>query len=388
MRVALIDLERQHAALLPELRAAFDRVAATARFVGGPEVEGFESELAARLDTPHVVGCGSGTDALILALLAAGTGPGDEVIVPALSFFATAGAVSLLGATPIFADVDPATLGLDPGSAAERAASCARLRALLPVHLYGGVTALDPLRALAAEHGAALIEDAAQALGARHADGGAVGGGASDTVCFSFYPTKNLGALGEAGCVATADGDRAERLRRLRNHGSDGAYRHREVGWNARLDALQAAWLRVKLAHFDDWVARRRANARDYDERLAALGAGSAGSKPEDHALPVVLPARPAGGGLHTFHQYVIRVPAARRDALRGALDAAGIDSAVYYPGGLHQEACFASLGQAGLALPETERACGEILAIPVHPGLRPEDRERVVTAIAQFFLR
>ncbi len=388
MRVALIDLEAQHAALLPELRDAFERVTASARFVGGPEVEAFEAELAARVDTTQVVGCGSGTDALMLALLAVGLRPGDEVIVPALSFFATAGAVSLLGATPIFADVDPATLGLDPESAAERAAACRRLRALIPVHLYGGVTPLDPLRALAAEHGAALVEDAAQALGARHPDGDAVGGGASDAVCFSFYPTKNLGALGEAGCVATADRERAERLRRLRNHGSDGAYRHREVGWNARLDALQAAVLRVKLAHFDTWVARRRANALDYDRRLGDLGAGPAGSRPGDAGMPVVLPARPPAEGLHTFHHYVIRVPALQRDALRGALDGAGIDTAVYYPGGLHREACFASLGQAGLALPETESACAEILAIPVHPGLEDDDRGRVVDAIARFFLR
>ncbi len=388
MRVRLIDLEAQHAALLPALREAFERVATTARFVGGPEVEALESELGARLGAPHVVGCGSGTDALMLALLAVGLRPGDEVVVPALSFFATAGAVSLLGGIPIFADVDPRTLGLDPTSAAERAASCSRLRAVLPVHLYGGVTELDPLRAIAADRGAALIEDAAQALGARYADGRAVGSAVSDAACFSFYPTKNLGALGEAGCVATADPERAQRLRRLRNHGSDGAYRHREVGWNARLDALQAAWLRVKLTHFDEWGRLRRPNAGEYDRRFCDLGAGPAGSRPEDHTLPVTLPQRPAAQGLHTFHHYVIRVPAARRDALRDALDSAGVDTAVYYPGGLHRETCFEPLGQATLSLPETERACLEIVALPVHPGLQARDRDRVVDAIAQFFLR
>lgn len=360
----------------------------SARFVAGPEVEALETELVAHTGAAHVVGCGSGTDALILALLAEGIRPGDEVIVPALSFFATAGAVSLLGAVPVFADIDPTTFGLSPSSAAERATECTRLRALIPVHLYGGAAPLGALRELAGEHAAVLIEDAAQALGARHADGSAVGSGPGNAVCFSFYPTKNLGALGEAGCVSTDSAERAALLRRLRNHGSEGTYRHREVGWNARLDALQAAFLRVKLAHFEGWSAARRANAGDYDARLRDLGAGKAGTRPEEHRLPVVLPAHPPSPGCHAFHHFVIRVPGEQRDALRSSLDAAGIDSAVYYPGGLHREACFESLGQAETPLPETERVCREILALPVHPSLRAADRERVVAAISGFFLR
>ncbi len=390
-RVSLIDLGEQHAALLPALRGAFERVATSARFVGGPEVEALETEIATRTGANYAVGCGSGTDALIVALLAEGVGPGDQVIVPALSFFSTAGAVALLGATPIFADIEAATFGLDPQSAAERAEGCTRLRAVVPVHLYGGPTPLEDLRVLAKSYGAALIEDAAQALGAHHADGVGVGAGSDAAACFSFYPTKNLGALGEAGCLCTDSAERAERLRRLRNHGSEGGYEHREVGLNARLDALQAAFLREKLEHFEGWSERRRANARDYQARLRDLGAAVAQpdeTRPEAHRLPVVLPADLPSPGRHAFHQYVVRVPADRRDALRASLDAAGIDTAVYYPRGLHRERCFEARETERGPLPETERACREVVAIPIHPSLRQEDRERVVAAIAAFFLR
>lgn len=397
MRVSLINLEAQHAELFPELRTAFERVTRSAHFIGGPEVEGLEAELAARTGAHYAVGCGSGTDALILTLLGAGVRPGDQVIVPALSFYATAGAVALIGATPVFADIEPATLGLDPRSVAKRAAECNRLRAIVPVHLYGGPLPLEALSEIAADHRAALIEDAAQALGARHAGGGGVGSGSSAGACFSFYPTKNLGALGEAGCVCCDDLERVEQLRRLRNHGSDGPYRHREVGWNARLDALQAAFLRVKLAHFDSWNECRRANARDYDEQLGALGAAPAGTRPADSAFPVVLPFAPPAPAQHAFHHYVIRVPADRRNALRVALDEAGIDTAVYYPRGLHREESFAHLlpGKgsnhrhgANDSLAETEQACLEVLALPVHPSLQGSDRDRVIAAIHSFFLR
>ncbi len=390
-RVAFLDLGEQHASLHDALGAAFERVMASHQFVLGKEVERLEAELAIYTElrqSRHAVGCGSGTDALMLALRAHDVAPGDEVLVPAFSFFATAGAPALLGARPIFADIDPATFHLDVEDAVKRAGGAKRLRAIIPVHLYGAPLAPAIAEQLAAACGVPILEDAAQALGARAASGHAVGGaGTSAAVtCFSFYPTKNLGAAGEAGLVTCHDDQLAERLRRLRNHGAERDGRHLEVGWNARLDALQAALLRVKLPYLERWNTARRENARDYSARLRAAGAMEAGLPPEAGSLPITLPAPDVAPAQGIAHQFVVRVPGTQRDPLRAHLAAHGVDTAVYYPLGLHLQPCFNDLGYRPGDLPETERATREVLSLPVHPSLEAADREHVVDCIVRFF--
>jgi len=383
-RVAFLDLAEQDVALRKELRAAVERVMASGRFVLGEEVEALEGELAAYTGSRYAIGCGSGTDALILALLALGVEAGDEILVPGFSFFATAGAAALIGARPVFADIDPITFHVDPDRAASRAARCERLRAVIPVHLYGSPVPRSTLDKLGATCRVPLLEDAAQALGARGQTGQPLGS-ESKIVCFSFYPTKNLGAAGEAGFIACDDRNIAERIRRSRNHGAGTDGRHRELGWNARLDALQAAILRVKLPHLERWNSARRANASDYSARLAAAGATPAATAQETGALPIILPHRETGAARATVHQYVVRVPSECRAELRAHLEADGIETAVYYPLGLHLQPCFASLGYRAGDLPETERAAGEVLSLPVHPSLRESDREYVVDRIVDF---
>lgn len=382
-RVAFLDLAQQDARLRKALRTAVERVLASGQYVLGEEVDALEQELAHYTAARFAIGCGSGTDALILALLASGVGPGDEVLVPGLSFFASAGTPALLGARPVFVDVDPVTLHVDAARAVARGARCQRLKAAIAVHLYGAPVARGVRDALEAGCGVPLLEDAAQALGARD-DAGHPLGATARLVAFSFYPTKNLGAAGEAGLVTCHDAATAERLRRLRNHGAGADGRHREVGWNARLDAIQAAILRVKLPHLDAWNEARRAHARDYTARLAAAGAGLAGTPPEAHPLPLTTPAGEAG----VAHQYVVRVPGDRRAALRAHLRERGIETAVYYPLGLHLQPCFAALGYRPGDLPETERATREVLSLPVHPSLTEADREYVVAGLVDYFKR
>lgn len=382
-RVAFLDLAQQDARLRGALRAAVERVLASGQYVLGEEVEALERELAHYTEARFAIGCGSGTDALILALLASGVGPGDEVLVPGLSFFASAGAPALLGARPVFVDVDPVTLHVDAAAAAARAARCQRLKAAIVVHLYGEPVARGVRDELEARCGVPLLEDAAQALGARDDTGRSLGATAQ-LAAFSFYPTKNLGAAGEAGFVTCRDAATAQRIRRLRNHGAGSDGRHREVGWNARLDALQAAILRVKLPHLDTWNAARQANARDYATRLAAAGAGPAGTPPEANSLPLTLPRAEAG----IAHQYVVRVPGDRRAALRAHLSGRGIETAVYYPLGLHLQPCFTGLGYRPGDLPETERATRQVLSLPIHPSLTEADREYVVDGLVDYFKR
>ena len=386
--VSMIDIAEQNKALRADLDAAFARVLDSARFVGGDEIDALERELAAHTGSRHNVSCGSGTDALVLALLAHGVGPGDRVVVPAFTFFASAGAVALIGAVPIFVDIDPITLCLDQEAAAStietQEIAGAPIRAVVAVHLYGRPAALDRLAGLCGTRGIALIEDAAQALGARDHQGHAIGG-AQGSACFSFYPTKNLGALGEAGLVSCDDEGLAERLRRIRNHGASETYRHPELGWNARMDAIQAAFLRVKLRHLEDWNDTRRANARDYDERFGAAGATRAGETPPRH-LPLCLPASLDAPARTSLHQYVIRVPAETREGLRHHLSEHGIASAVYYPRGLHQEDAFCETAAQAPSLPVTERVAHEVLALPSHPSLNAADREHVVDAVLSFY--
>jgi dTDP-4-amino-4,6-dideoxygalactose transaminase len=339
-------------------------VLASGSFVLGPNVSAFEREVADHLGVSHAVGVACGTDALHLALRAVGVGVGDEVITTPFTFVATGEAIRYTGATPVFADIDPGTFTLDP-RAVERAIG-PRTRAVLPVHLYGHPADLDALRALCDAHGLRLIEDAAQAFGASL--GGRRVGGIGDLGCFSFYPSKNLGAFGDGGMVVTNDGALAERVRLLRQHGHVGGYRHVEIGFNSRLDELQAAVLRVKRTRIDTWNERRNRIAISYHERLSSL--------------PVSLPSV-APGADHVWHQYTIRT--SRRDALRDALREQGVASVVYYPIPLHRQPAFVEQGD--VSLPEAEHAAAEVLSLPMHPHLTDADVDRVCDAVRRVFV-
>ncbi len=387
LRVPVLDLRAQYATIRDDVRAAVDRVFENQAFILGEEVEALERELAAFCEARFAITCGSGSDALLLALMALDIGPGDEVICPSFTFFATAGAVSRLGARPVFVDIDPATYNLDPTAARAAAARCTRLRAILPVHLYGAAADMDALVTLADEHGVPLIEDAAQAIGACDASGRRIGA-RSRIACFSFYPTKNLGGAGEGGFLSTDDADLAERLRRLRVHGSSRRYVHEELGMNSRLDALQAVVLRVKLRRLDDWNAARQRHAAAYDEAFARGGAQPNTVPLAAGGLPLRTPAPVAAPAVHVHHQYVIRVEAALRDPLREHLSARGVGSDVYYPLGLHQQLCFAALGYREGDLPETERAAREVVALPIYPELEAAQRDHVVASILDFVAR
>ena len=370
MQVPLLDLSRQHAALRDGLHASVARVLDSQQFVLGEEVRLLEEGVAAYCGARHAVGCASGTDALLLALMALDVGAGSEVVTTPYSFFATAGAVWRAGARPVFADIDPRTYNLDP----ERieAAITPRTRALMPVHLYGQCAEMDAVAEIARRHNLVVVEDAAQAIGAEDASRRAGTMGAAG--CFSFYPTKNLGAAGDAGMVTTDDDEVAARLRRLRVHGGETEYLHREVGLNSRLDAVQAAVLRVKLPHLDGWSDARAARAARYDQLFARA------RLPFELTTPHV-----RAGARHIFHQYVVRVPARLRDALMRHLAGRGVGTKVYYPVPLHLQECFRPLGYAAGSLPEAERAARETLALPLYPELTDEEQRYVVACVEDF---
>jgi dTDP-4-amino-4,6-dideoxygalactose transaminase len=378
VQVPLLDFSREYAQIGAELLSAVEAVFRTQRFVLGPEVTSFEQAAARHCGVAEAIGCGSGTDALWLALAAAGVQPGDRVLTTAFSFFATASAILRLGARPVLADIDPRTSNLDPEAAAAALKTHPATRAILPVHLYGQCADWTALSKIGGACNCLLIEDAAQAFGAKWE--GIPAGALGAAAAFSFYPTKNLSAAGEAGMVTTASPAIARRVRSLRTHGMEVRYYHEEIGWNSRLDTLQAAVLLVKLRHVDEWTRRRRALALRYDELFAAAGVVESGPYP-DHGL--VLPwADPRAH--HVYHQYVIRV--ARRDELRVWLTKRGIGSEVYYPLALHQQKALASLGYREGDFPESERAARQVLALPIFPQLRDDEQERVVTAIRDFF--
>ena len=356
------DLGRAHAAIRPELDAAVARVLDRNWYILGPEVEAFETAFAAYCGVAHAVGCASGTDALSLTLRALGLGPGDEVITTALTAAATAGAILAVGATPVFADCDPPTRNLDPKHV--EALVTPRTRALLPVHLYGRPAELDSLGTIAARHGLALVEDAAQAHGARWR--GRPAGSIGLAGCFSFYPTKNLGALGDGGAVVTNDGALAERLRRLRNHGQSSRYHHIEQSGNSRLDELQAALLSVKLRHLDGWNAERRAQATRY---LAQL-----------KGAPFGLPPANDETATSCWHLFVIE--SAEREALRGRLAAAGVGTDIHYPTPLHLQPAYAAYGSGPGSLPVAERLADTIVSLPLFPGLTAEEQATVVAQL------
>jgi dTDP-4-amino-4,6-dideoxygalactose transaminase len=373
--IPLLDLQRQYRQIREEVLAAIERVCASQQFVLGAEVEALEHELAAFTGASAAVGCASGTDALWLALLASGIQAGDAVVTTAFSFFASASAIVRAGALPVLVDVDPDTLNLDPDRVEERlrTGGSDKIRALLPVHLYGQCADMDRLQQIADEFRLPIVEDAAQAIGAKWRGGNA--GSLGLAAAFSFYPTKNLSAYGDAGLVTTNDLKVAEHMRSLRNHGSQRRYYHEEFGWNCRLDAIQAAVLRVKLPHVENWNQQRRQRAATYDRLLAA-----AGLLAKDSPITALKTSAPA---FHVFHQYVVR--ARRRDELRKFLADRKIGTEIYYPLPLHLQTCFAYLGYSAGDLPESERAAREVLALPMFPELTEAEQQRVVESVAEF---
>ena len=394
MRVPLLDLSEQYRTLAEPIRQEFDEILRTQSFILGPKVEELERALAEYCGAKHAIGVSSGTDALLEILMALGIGLGDAVITTAYTFFATAGCIARVGATPVFVDIDPATFNLSPAAVARFLESCPRnasgqlvdsagriVRAIIPVHLFGLCCEMDAINQLAEQYQLTVIEDAAQAIGAEYPakDGGARKVGTMSAAgSFSFYPSKNLGAAGDAGLIICDDDELAERFRIYRQHGMEPRYFHHVIGGNFRLDAIQAAILKIKLPHLDDWSAARRKVADSYRAEFTKRGLTGL----------LTLPAEPYRErnltNHHIYHQYVIRTP--QRDALQKYLDARGIGNAIYYPLGLHEQKCFAALGYRAGDLPETERAARETLALPIYPELRPEMQRAVVDTVEEFF--
>lgn len=371
MKVPLLDLKEQNETLRPQIEAALGRVLDSNAFILGGEVAALEEELAAYCGTKHAIGCASGSDAILLALMAFDIGPGDEVITTPYSFFATVSSITRLGATPVFVDIDPVTYNIDPSRIEAKITS--RTKAIEPVHLYGQSADMAAINKIAGEHGFPVIEDAAQAIGAE--ENGTRAGAMSAIGCFSFYPSKNLGGMGDGGFLTTDDDSLASKLRALRVHGAEEKYYHKYVGLNSRLDGFQGAVLRVKLPHLDTWTEKRRANAANYDRLFTDLGLT------EQIGLPVE-----RSGTRHIYNQYVIRVPG-RRNELRAFLADKGIGTDIYYPVPLHLQDCFRYLGYVEGDLMESERAARETLALPIYPELQREQQEYVVDSVAQFFL-
>jgi len=382
----MLDLGRQYAQIGGEVLEAIARVCASQHYILGEDVKALELEIAEFCGALDAVGCASGTDAVWLAIAAAGVQPGDQVLTTPFSFFASASAIVRAGGRPVFADIDPLTFNLDPKRVECFLQSQRRdkLRALLPVHLYGQCADMDSFQRLAGEFHLSLIEDAAQAIGASWGEASKTrsrAGSVGVAAAFSFYPTKNLSAYGDAGMVTTNSEKAAGHMRRLRNHGSPRRYLHEEFGWNCRLDAIQAAVLRVKLKYLETWNQARRDRAATYDRLFAETGLASPDG-PENSA-PIRLPqTRPEAH--HIFHQYVVR--AYRRDELREFLAARKIGTEIYYPIPLHLQPCFVYLGYREGDFPEAERAAREVLALPMFPELTEEEQRRVVTSIADFY--
>jgi dTDP-4-amino-4,6-dideoxygalactose transaminase len=370
MKVPLLDLSEQNQSLRPEIEAALGRVLDTNAFILGGEVQALEKELADYCGTKYAIGCASGSDALLLALMALDVSGGDEVITTPYSFFATASAVTRLGAVPVFVDIDPATYNLDISQVEGKITE--KTRAIQPVHLYGQCADMAGLRGVAEKYGIPIAEDAAQAIGAE--ENGARAGALGEIGCFSFYPSKNLGGMGDGGFMTTNDDELARKLFALRVHGSEERYYHKWVGLNSRLDGFQGAVLRVKLPYLDEWSDKRKANADRY--RALFTDAGLA----EEIGLPFE-----RENVRHIYNQFVIRVPA-KRDELREFLGGNDIGTDIYYPVPLHSQECFAYLGYREGDFPESERASRETLALPIFPELRPGQQEYVVEKISEFY--
>ena len=382
MRVPLLDLKAQYATIRDEVREALDRVLESQQFIMGPEVPALEKALADYVGARHGIGMSSGTDALLAALMALGVGPGDRVITPAYSFFATAGVITRLNAVPVFTDIDPGSYNMSPTSLEKAWAALdrsvqQRVKAIVPVHLFGQCADMARILELATDVKVPVIEDAAQAIGTRYKDSRAAGT-MGVMGCFSFFPSKNLGAIGDGGMVVTDDEVLAERLRLLRNHGAKPKYFHKIVGGNFRLDTIQAAVLLVKLRHLDIWHKARRENADRYRELFRQTGLVERGAV----GLPQVTDPTPAIRS-HIYNQFVIRSP--KRDALRDFLTVHSVGTEIYYPVPFNLQECFADLGYRAGDFPESERAARETLALPIYPELTPEQQAYVVERIAAF---
>lgn len=371
MKVPLLDLKEQNDVLRPEIEAALGRVLDTNGFILGAEVAALEDEIADYCRTKYAIGCASGSDALLLALMALDVKEGDDVITTPYSFFATVSAITRLGAKPVFVDIDPQTYNLDISQIEAKITE--KTKAIQPVHLYGQCAEMDALDELCKKYNIAIVEDAAQAIGAE--DGGKRAGAMSEIGCFSFYPSKNLGGMGDGGMMTTDDEALANKLKALRVHGSEERYYHKYVGLNSRLDGFQGAVLRVKLKHLDAWTEKRQANADNYRNLFENAGLTE----------QIILPFE-RENVRHIYNQYVIRVPN-RRDELRTFLTANDIGTDIYYPVSLHLQECFAYLGYRENDFPESEKASLETLALPIFPELTAEQQEFVVEKIAQFVL-
>jgi len=366
--IPLLDLKAQYAPIREEIRAAIDRVADAQWFIGGPEVEGLEREVAEYSQCQFGIGVSSGTDALMVSLMAIGIRPGDEVITTPYTFFATVGSIARLGAKAVFADIDPLSYNINP--AGIEAVITERTKAIVPVHLYGQVAEMDPIMDVARRHNLYVIEDAAQAIGSEYK--GRRAGSIGHLGCFSFFPSKNLGGFGDGGMVTTNDPDLAHRVKLLRNHGMEPKYYHKFVGGNFRLDALQATVLRIKLQYLDGWTAGRQHNAATYRRLFAETGI-------DDLVMPTELPDR-----RHIYNQFVIRTT--RRDAVRASLKSHQIGHEIYYPVPLHLQECFAYLGYHAGDFPHSERAANETLALPIYPELTDAMQTGIVDAIAEAY--
>lgn len=371
LTVPALDLKAQYETIRDEIEPIVQAVVESQYFILGPEVSSFETEVARYCNVPHAIGCASGSDALLLPLMAWDLRPGDEVITTPYTFFATAGAIWRTGARPVFVDIEPDTYNIDP--ARIEAAITPQTRAIIPVHLYGQAADMGPIMAVARSHGIKVLEDAAQAIGARYRgqNAGAIG----DAAAFSFYPSKNLGAFGDAGMITTLDATHARQVGRLRVHGMEPKYHHHEVGFNSRLDALQAAVLRVKLRHLDAWTVGRRAVAQRYRELFAEYRLN------KNVTLPIE-----RSGYFHVYNQFVIRVAEDARDPLRAHLSSRRVGSEIYYPIPLHLQVCFASLGHQPGDFPEAEAASRQTIALPMYPELSEAALRHTVGAIAEYF--
>jgi dTDP-4-amino-4,6-dideoxygalactose transaminase len=368
--VPLCDLAAQLKPIQSEIEQAVLRVIASGQVINGPEVDGLEREVAEYSRAAFGVGCSSGSDALLLALAALDIGPGDEVIIPPFTFFATLGAVVRIGATPVFADIDPETYNIDPLQI--EAKITPKTKAIIPVHLYGQCAEMGPIQELASRYNIAIVEDSAQAIGAEYH--GHRTGQLGVMSCLSFYPSKNLGTYGDAGLVTTSDPDLAKKLKALRNHGSEIKYFHKYMGWNGRVDAIHAAILRVKLPHLDRWVEGRQAAAKRYDGLIESRGLDALLKR------PVVRP-----GMRHVFNQYVLRVPTARRDGLIAHLKQNQIGCEIYYPLSLHLQECIRHLGYREGDYPVSEEASKSVIALPMFPEITAGQQERVVDAVSGY---
>ena len=390
MKVPLIDVQAQNAPLKEEFEAAFSKVLASGQFILGPELEALETELASRLGVKHAIGVSSGTDALLLAFMSLGLGPGDEVLCPGFTFFATAGCIARTGATPVFTDVCPVTYNIDLASARKKLTP--QTKAIVPVHLFGQAADMDGVMALAQEHGLKVVEDAAQSIGATYK--GRSCGAIGDYGAYSFFPTKNLGGLGDAGLLTTNDDQLGHLARINRMHGMEPRYYHSEIGGNFRLDAVQAALLRVKLPHLDAYNQARQENARHYVESLSKLDGVTVAKVEHCENLASQNAELPSGTKLilplacdHNepmWNQFTMRVPGdGQRDALQKHLRDAGIGCEVYYPVSLHQQKCFASLPPHALNdLPVSELLCHEVLSVPIYPELSREQQDHVIERV------